>query len=140
MTESGGTVIRSDRRGRMLVSPEQREALLDEFERGGLSGMAFCKLHGLVYPTFASWRKKRREKPAAGSPAFAEVVLGGAVPVGRRPDHSIPLRVSLPSGAVVEVSGRDSSLVSPRATAVGTISADSPDVSGSPDVTDTLHR
>jgi hypothetical protein len=107
MTESEGAVIRSDRRGRMLVSPQQREALLDEFERSGLSGMAFCKLHGLVYPTFASWRKKRRERPAPGSPAFAEVVLDEAAPAARREDRRAPLRVALPSGAVVEVSGRD---------------------------------
>jgi hypothetical protein len=107
MTESEGAVIRSDRRGRMLVSPEQREALLDEFERGGLSGMAFCKLHGLVYPTFASWRKKRRERPVPGSPAFAEVLLDDAAPAGRQSDRRTPLRVTLPSGAVAEVSGRD---------------------------------
>ncbi len=107
MTESEGAVIRSDRRGRMLVSADQREALLDEFERSGLSGMAFCKLHGLVYPTFASWRKKRRERPAPGSPAFAEVVLDDAAPVGRQADRRTPLRLTLPSGAVVEVSGRD---------------------------------
>jgi hypothetical protein len=106
-TESEGAVIRSDRRGRMLVSPEQREALLDEFERSGLSGMAFCKVHGLVYPTFASWRQKRRERPVPGSPAFAEVVLDEAASAARREDRRAPLRVALPSGAVVEVSGRD---------------------------------
>jgi hypothetical protein len=32
--DSGGEVIRSDRRGRMLVKPEQREDLLDEFAKG----------------------------------------------------------------------------------------------------------
>ena len=106
-TESEGAVIRSDRRGRMLVSPEQREALLDEFERSGMSGMAFCKLHGLVYPTFATWRKKRRERPEPGSPAFAEVVVGENAVPSRQSGRSAPLRVSLPSGAVIEVSGRD---------------------------------
>lgn len=107
MTESEGAVIRSDRRGRMLVSSEQREALLDEFERSGVSGMAFCKLHGLVYPTFASWRAKRRERPVPGAPAFAEVVIEDDLPTGRQPDRRAPLRVTLTSGAVVEVSGRD---------------------------------
>jgi len=105
--ECEGAVIRTDRRGRMLVSPEQREALLDEFERSGLSGMAFCKLHGLVYPTFATWRKKRRERPQPGSPAFAEVVVGEDAVPPRDPDRGASLRVSLRSGAVIEVSGRD---------------------------------
>lgn len=107
MTESEGAVIRSDRRGRMLVSPEQREALLDEFERSGMSGMAFCKLHGLVYPTFASWRKKRRERPEPGSPAFAEVLVGKDAVSSRGSERGARLRVSLPSGAMIEVSERD---------------------------------
>jgi hypothetical protein len=47
-------VIRSDRRGRVLIDAAQREALLDEFDRNGLSAMAFCRLHDLVYPTFAT--------------------------------------------------------------------------------------
>lgn len=107
MTESEGAVIRADRRGRMLVSPGQREALLDEFERSGLSGMAFCKLHGLVYPTFAAWRKKRRECPQPGSAAFAEVVFEAESSCNRAPERQVPLRVVLPSGAAVEISGRE---------------------------------
>ena len=106
-TESDGTVVRTDRRGRMLVSAEQREALLDEFERSGLSGVAFCKLHGLVYPTFATWRQKRREKPGPESPAFAEVVVGTDRRVESSHVSGRPLRVTLPSGVVIEVSGRD---------------------------------
>ena len=74
--DSADAVIRSDRRGRVLVSAEQREALLDEFERSGLSGMAFCRMHSLTYPTFASWVQKRRQRPDPGLPAFAEVTRG----------------------------------------------------------------
>jgi hypothetical protein len=59
----------------MLVSSAQREALLDEFERSGVSAMAFCKRHALVYPTFAAWVQKRHQRPAPGAPAFAEVVV-----------------------------------------------------------------
>jgi hypothetical protein len=46
-------------RGRVLISAPQHEALLDEFARSGLSAMAFRRLHGLVYPTFATWIQKR---------------------------------------------------------------------------------
>lgn len=47
-------MIQADFRGRVLVPADQREALIDEFERSGLSAMAFCRLDGLTYPTFAT--------------------------------------------------------------------------------------
>jgi transposase-like protein len=40
---------------------ERREALLDEFERSGASAMAFAKMAGINYATFANWRQKRRK-------------------------------------------------------------------------------
>jgi hypothetical protein len=62
----------SDARGRVLVPKERREALLDEFERSGLSGVKFAQLAGIKYPTFASWVTKRREARRADA-----VELGG---------------------------------------------------------------
>jgi hypothetical protein len=103
---SAGAVIRSDRRGRVLVSPERREALLDEFERSGLSGMAFCRMHSLTYPTFASWVQKRRHRPDPGLPAFAEVIVERRDGTPRTPAGPA-LRVSLPGGATIEVTGRE---------------------------------
>ena len=105
-TDSQDAVIRTDRRGRLLVSPEQRETLLDEFERSGLSGMAFCKLHGLVYPTFATWRKKRRDRLKPGSPAFAEVVVSEEETFDPAETTGAALKVTLPSGMTIEVSSR----------------------------------
>ena len=40
--------------GRGSYRAEQREAILDEFERSGLKGAAFARLTGLQYPTIAS--------------------------------------------------------------------------------------
>jgi hypothetical protein len=48
-------LMSSDARGRVLVPKERREALLDEFERSGLSGVKFAQLAGVKYPTFAYW-------------------------------------------------------------------------------------
>lgn len=45
-----------------LTSDDYREAVLDEFERGAMSGQAFARLHGIKYTTFASWIQKRRRK------------------------------------------------------------------------------
>ena len=53
-------ILKRDALGRVTLTGEQREALLDEFERSGLKGKPFARLAGVNYPTFASWIQKRR--------------------------------------------------------------------------------
>ena len=53
-------LIKTDRLGRLIVCREHREALLDEFERGAMTGTIFARHHGLKYQTFAFWMQKRR--------------------------------------------------------------------------------
>jgi transposase-like protein len=50
-----GEVFKQDSRGRVRVPRERREALLEEFERSGASGVKFARLVGIKYQTFASW-------------------------------------------------------------------------------------
>ena len=60
---------------RERLSAQRREALLDEFERSGLSGVAFARRAGLKYPTFAAWVQNRRRKThATPSPSRPEAV------------------------------------------------------------------
>ncbi len=47
------TILKRDAMGRVTITREQREALLDEFERSGLKGMPFARMVGVAYPTFA---------------------------------------------------------------------------------------
>lgn len=54
------SVLKRDALGHVTVAREQREALLDESEHGGLKGKPFARLVGVNYPTFASWSQKRR--------------------------------------------------------------------------------
>jgi hypothetical protein len=54
-------LLSADERGRVRVSVERREALLDDFERSGLSGVRFARLAGINYQTFAVWVRKRRK-------------------------------------------------------------------------------
>lgn len=54
-------VLKTDELGRVRVPKERQEALLDEFERSGLSGVKFAALAGIKYPTFALWAQKRRK-------------------------------------------------------------------------------
>jgi len=104
-SDAASSVIRSDSRGRMLVAADQREALLDEFERSGLSGMAYCRLHRLTSPTFATWVQKRRRRPTAQSAAFAEVVIESRTEAAVASDGQ-GLRLTLASGTTLEVTRR----------------------------------
>ena len=80
-------LLKMDTGGRVRTSPERREAVLDEFERSGLSGMRFAARYGLKYPTFASWvlrRKKQRglmEVPSPAIPAGRRKAAAAAKPV-----------------------------------------------------------
>ncbi len=48
-----GTILKTDVLGRVKTPPTRREQLLDEFDRGGLSGAKFAELAGIKYQTFA---------------------------------------------------------------------------------------
>lgn len=53
-------LLKTDALGRVKVPPAKREAILDAFERSGLSGQAFAEHIGVKYPTFATWVQKRK--------------------------------------------------------------------------------
>ena len=125
MTNSGydenkeGRVLKPDVLGRVKTGVRQREAILDEFERSGLSGTKFAAVAGVNYQTFASWVQKRRRATGAynngskklatrkttvrGVPALPAlgwveaVVQGDALPVAK----NAVLRLELPGGASV---------------------------------------
>ncbi len=50
-----GRVLKTDVLGRVKTGAGQREAILDEFERSGLSGTKFAAVAGIKYATLASW-------------------------------------------------------------------------------------
>jgi hypothetical protein len=95
-------LMTTDARGRVRVPEERREALLDEFERSGLSGVKFAQLVGVKYPTFALWVQKRRKArkaqsvDGAGAGIFVEAVVdrSAGVVVG-----GAGLTIELPGGA-----------------------------------------
>jgi hypothetical protein len=57
-----GEIIKTDCIGRIRVSCEHREKLLDTFESSGMSGQKFAEHCGVKYTTFASWIQKRRRE------------------------------------------------------------------------------
>lgn len=64
--EPDPVILKTDRLGRVRTPVAQREALLDAFERSGLSGMKFAALHGVKYPSFAHWVQERKRKGQPG--------------------------------------------------------------------------
>jgi len=58
--ETKSLILKTDALGRVRMPKDRREAILDAFERSGMSGQAFAERIGVKYPTFATWVQKRR--------------------------------------------------------------------------------
>ncbi len=54
-------LIRTGSDGRLRYTQGQRQALLEAFDRSGMSALSFTRLHGIQYQTFIIWVRKRRE-------------------------------------------------------------------------------
>jgi transposase-like protein len=99
MTETHDIILKSDRRGRIRFTPEQRSSMLDAYDASGLSGPKFAQLHGVNYQTFAGWfqRRKRGHAPvAAGTGLFT---LLEATAHAQSGSSCARLEVQLPGGA-----------------------------------------
>ena len=107
-------VLKTDVLGRVRTPPERREALLDEFEKSGMSGAQFATFVGVKYQTLANWVQRRRRAAApqangaeAAAPRWVEAVLEGEA--GLRAGGA--LRVHLPGGAHLEIVDRRQALL-----------------------------
>ncbi len=86
-------------RDRVRTGRERREALLAEFDRGGLSGARFARMAGIKYQTFAGWLRQRRDRAAETKRRKPVTWVEAAVPP---PPEGKPLRIGLPGGAWME--------------------------------------
>lgn len=93
-----GSVSKQDRRGRRVARAEERERLLELYDRSGLTQERFCKEHGVNVHTFVAWLGKRRHgggsKPTRPV-KFQELVLSG-------PTSGEILEVILPDGTTLK--------------------------------------
>lgn len=96
-------ILKVDEVGRVRTPREKQEAILDEWERSGMTARQFAVHVGVKYPTLMSWVQRRRREgggniAVAGSePRWIEAVVeggGGA------------LVVELPGGASLRLGGR----------------------------------
>ena len=113
-SEGNHNGIRRDKMGRVQTSRERREALLDEFEKSGMTRSTFASHVGVKERTLGEWLYQRRrttsgkkkavetDKPAKPLPVTQSVrwveavVQGGSV--------GTALSMLLPSGVRMEVS------------------------------------
>jgi transposase len=102
MTSTTGTIFKTDRLGRVRRTREQKEAVLDEFERSGLSGPKFAALAGVPYQTFATWLQRRKKKSVSMVPKTAAVHWVEAVVESKTAAPAMTVR--LPGGATLEIS------------------------------------
>lgn len=95
---SDNQILKLDTPKRVRVPKARREAILDEFERSGLSRTAFAKAHGIKYATFASWSLKRSKN--LQRPTLAEIIVD-AQPSSS--SSSSEPRLHLPGGAWISL-------------------------------------
>jgi transposase-like protein len=107
MTAGEGILVQ-DRVGRVRTPRARREALVEEYEKSGMSGVAFAEHVGMKYPTLASWvQKKRRQgqiEPKA--PDLNNGVQWVEAVVEARPDageRGSGLCIRFAGGAVMEI-------------------------------------
>jgi hypothetical protein len=109
-------VLKTDVLGRVRTPRQRREALLDEFEKSGMSGAKFAQFIGIKYSTWASWvqargreRKARSGSSQSGPVRFVEAVVPtetSAANTGRS-----TLRLHLAGGAHLEIADRPQALL-----------------------------
>ena len=102
-----------DSRGRVQTPPQRREALLDEFERSGLSGRRFAEMVGIVPVTFSAWVCQRRRNRAEAKKLSGRIepiaLLEAVLEERSSPLVSVAERlvIELGGGAKVQVSTRE---------------------------------
>ena len=95
-------VLKTDVLGRVHTPRARREALLEEFERSGVSGAAFAALVGVKYPTLAWWIQQRRRNGVAARLATAATVpccLVAVEPVGPAVPLEAPTALTAATGS-----------------------------------------
>jgi len=114
--EEPGEILSQDAQGRVLVSRERRELLLEQYDRSGMSGVKFAQYVGIKYSTLAYWlqsrrRHREREKLLMKAGADTEVSksngawIEAVVEKGSQPRVPIgALRIYFAGGAYCQIS------------------------------------
>lgn len=90
-------LLRADSLSRVRTPAARRVEILAEFERSGLSGARFARLHGINYQTLMGWARKLRQP---GRPEQPDPVGRLAARLGLR-----EVSVGCPGSLEVEIAG-----------------------------------
>lgn len=93
----------------MRTPRSKQEAILEEYDRGGMSAAEFSRYVGVKYQTFATWIQKRRKRKASeglvrresGAVSWVEAIVGG-----EKEMTEACLILSIGSGVRMEVASR----------------------------------
>jgi hypothetical protein len=97
-------ILKTDCKGRIRFPARMREQLLDEYERSGMSGAEFAAYYNIKYPTFATWRQRRkREQKKAVKEGKNCSLIEVAVEDVR---ESTGVQIALPGGASVRITNK----------------------------------
>ena len=107
-------ILKIDERGRVLTPREQQEAIVDGFEKSGMTGAQFARHAGVKYPTFMSWVQRRRREgrgvasanESGSGTGWIEAVVENPCSVGLTVEIAQSLRVSIPTEGSVGLAVR----------------------------------
>lgn len=99
------SIMKTDRRGRLRFTPEQKKTMVDAYLASGLSAPRFASLHGVNYQTLVSWIRKDKTKDAHQPPHPALFSLIAAeIDHSPASGESRAMEVLLPGGAKLLIS------------------------------------
>ena len=110
---AASSLLKTDVLGRTRRTREQRERIVDEYERSGLSGPKFAALCDVKYQTFATWlqrRKRRRNaypRRKASRKTAAQIQWLEASVEPDAPSILTGLLLQLPGGVRAQISSED---------------------------------
>jgi transposase-like protein len=115
ITEPVEQILIQDSLGRVRTPRERREVLLEEYERSGMSGIAFAEKYGIKYTTLASWiqKKKKQSQGDQKAPGMGVGVQWVEAVVPEQRDYmeqGAPLIVRI-GGAEMEVADRKGAML-----------------------------
>lgn len=111
MTAMNESIMKTDLRGRLRYTPEQKKTMVDAYLASGLSAPRFATLHGVNYQTLISWIKKGKTEGATTRPRSLHSALLSLVPA--EIDHAnamcegCAMEILLPGGAKLLISSPD---------------------------------
>lgn len=97
MTAMNESIMKTDQRGRLRYTPEQKKTMVDAYLASGLTAPRFAALHGVNYQTLVSWIKRGKIESSIVTSRPLHPALLSLVPA--EIDHS----TAIATGHVMEV-------------------------------------